>query len=217
MASRLTIRTNVLTYLGTSSDDPAYSATILDPIVQQAVDSLLTDINEQSPSYNSTTVTLTADSTSSRLHTFATQSPALTDFARWLEMRWDDSNGIEIIEVRYDELRDAGRDHFTMSGIDSAAVVETSPDSPAGRDIFMRYTQWPVELSSDSSVPGGIPLRFHDVITLEMLFAFALGGEQAFPATLRDRWFDRRNQLIHHVGRRGSQPQRTKVYDTGGF
>ncbi len=212
MASRSTIRTNVRTYLGTSSDDPAYTATILDPIVQQAVDSLLTDINEQNPSYNSTTVTLAADSTSSRLHTFATQSSAITDFSRWLEMRWDDSKGTELIEVRYDELRNAGRDHFVLTGIDSAAVVETSPDSPAGRDVFMRYTQWPVELSADNDVPGGIPLRFHDVIALEMLFAFALGGEQRFPRDLHNRWFDRRNQLIHHVGRRGSQPQRTKLY-----
>lgn len=212
MASRATIKTSALRLLGAKSDDPFYSDTILDPIVQEAVDSLLTDINEQNPSYNSTIVTLTADSSNSRLHTFATQSSALTDFSRWLEVRWLDATGLILIETRFDELRDAGPDHFIITGIESAGVLETSPDSPAGRDVWMRYTQWPVELSGDSSVPGGIPLRFHDVIALEMLFAFALGGEQALPRTLSDRWFDRRNQLIHHVGRRGAQPTRTKLY-----
>lgn len=212
MADRATIRATTLVYLGTKSDDPAYTPTILDPIIQQAVDSLITDINEQNPGYNSKTVTLTADSAASRLHTFSTQAVAITDFARWLEVRRLDSDGIELLEVRFDELRDAGRDHFVLTGIDSAPVLETSPDSPAGEDVFLRYTQWPVDLALDTDVPGGIPLKFHDVIALEMLFAFALGGEQPFPRTLHDRWFDRRNQLIHHVGRRGAQPQRTKIY-----
>lgn len=217
MADRATIKTSALRYLATRTDDPAYTDAILDPTVQEAVNSLITDINEQNPSYNSTTVTLTADSTASRLHTFSTQTVPLTDFSRWLEVRRIDSQGIELIEVRYDELRDAGRDHFVLTGIDSAAVMETSPDSPAGEDVFLRYTQWPVDLVDDTDVPAGIPLKFHDVIALEMLFAFALGGEQPFPRTLYDRWFDRRNQLIHHVGRRGAQPQRTKIYAEQGL
>ena len=216
MAARSTIVTSIRRYLGVKSDDPAYTATILNPIVQEAADSLVTDINEQNPSYNSTTVTLTADSSTSRLHTFSTQSSPLTDFARWLEVRWTDSDGFELGEVRYDELRDAGRDHFVVTGIDSAGVLETSPDSPAGKDVWMRYTQWPAELSADGDVPGGIPLRFHDVIGLEAVFAFALGGEQRVPADLRARWFDRRNQLIHHVGRRGAQVARSKIYQEYG-
>ena len=212
MASRSTIVTSIRRLLGTATDDPAYTATILNPIVQEAVDSLLTDINEQNPGYNSTTVTLTADSSTSNLYTFASQSTPITDFARWLEIRWTDSAGLELIEARYDELRAAGQDHFFISGIDSAPVLETSPDSSAGKDIFLRYTKWFADMTADNDVPKGIPLKFHDVIALEAIFAFALGGEQRVPSDLYNRWFDRRAQLIHHVGRRGSQPSRTRIF-----
>lgn len=212
MASRSTIVTSIRRYLRARSDDPAYTDTILNPIVQQAVDSLLTDINEQNPGYNSTTVTLVADTTTSHLYTFASQSSPITDFARWLEIRWTDSAGFELTEARYEELRAAGQDHFFISGIDSEPVLETSPDSSAGKDIFLRYTQWFVDMTADADVPKGIPLKFHDVIELEALFVFALGGEQRTPPDLRARWFDRRNQLIHHVGRRGNQPSRTRIY-----
>ncbi|KKL98193.1 hypothetical protein LCGC14_1826830, partial [marine sediment metagenome] len=199
-------------FLATPTDDPAYSDTILNPIVQEAVDSLLTDINEQNPSYNSTTVTLAADSSSGRVYTFASQSTPITDFARWLEIRRTDSDGLELIEVRYDELRAAGADHFVITGVDSAPVLETSFDSTAGTAIWLRYTKWFADMTDDNDVPSGIPLKFHDVIALEALFAFGLGGEQRLPPDLRNRWFDRRNQLIHHVGRRGSQVTRTRLY-----
>lgn len=212
MAARSTIVTSIRRFLSAKSDDPEFTDTILNPIVQESVDSLLTDINEQNPGYNSTTVTLAADSSTSRLYTFASQSPAITDFSRWLEIRWTDSEGLELHEARYEELRDAGRDHFFISGIDSAPVLETSPDSMAGTDIFLRYTQWFADMTADGNVPAGIPLKFHDVIALEALFAFALGGEQRLPSELYNRWFDRRAQLIHHVGRRGAQPSRTHIY-----
>ena len=212
MASRSTIVTSIRRFLGAKSDDPAYSATILNAIVQEAADSLLTDINEQNPGYNSTTVTLEADSTTSRTYTFATQSTPITDFARWLEIRWTDFEGLELTEVRYDELQPAGQDHFFIAGIDSEPVLETSPGSSAGKDIFLRDTKWFADMKADADVPKGIPLKFHDVIALEALFAFALGGEQRTPPELQARWFDRRAQLIHHVGRRGSQPSRTRIY-----
>ncbi|KKN06681.1 hypothetical protein LCGC14_1074780 [marine sediment metagenome] len=212
MAARSTIVTSIRRFLATPTDDPAYSDTILNPIVQEAVDSLLTDINEQNPSYNSTTVTLAADSSTGRVYTFASQSTPITDFGRWLDIRWTDSDGLVLTEVRYDELRPAGADHFIITGIDSAPTLETSPDSEAGKAIWLRYTQWFADMSDDNDVPSGIPLKFHDVIALEALFAFALGGEQRLPPELRNRWFDRRNQLIHHIGRRGSQVARTRLY-----
>ncbi len=212
MASRSTIVTSIRRLLLTNADDPAYTAAILNPIVQEAADSLVTDINIQNPAYNSTTVTLAADSSSGRVYTFATQSTALTDFARWLEVRWTDIDGLALIEAPLDGLRQAGADHFAIRGIDSAGVLETSKDSQTGTDIFFRYTQWPTDLSADASVPGGIPLHFHDVIALEALYAFELGGESRTPAHLFARWEKRRGQLIHHVGKRGVQPSRTRLY-----
>lgn len=212
MAARSTIVANIRRFLGTASNDPAYTDAILNPIVQEACDSLVTDINAQNPAYNSTTVTLTADSSTSRVYTFATQSVALTDFSRFSEVRYTDSNGFELHEAPLDGLRQSGAGHFAIYGIDSAGVLETSVDSEAGKDIWMRYTQWPALLSADGDVPGGIPLRFHDVIALEALYAFELGGEARTPQRLYSRWMDRRAQLIHHVGKRGSQPSRTRLY-----
>ena len=212
MAARSAIVTSIRRFLGTASDDPAYTDTILNPIVQEAADSLVTDINIQNPAYNSTTVTLAADTTSSRIYTFATQSTAITDFSRWLEVKWTDSDGLKLIEAPLDGLREAGDSHFAIRGIDSAAVLETSKDSEAGKAIFFRYTQWPTALAADGDVPGGIPLRFHDVIALEALYAFELGGEARTPSHLFQRWIDRRGQLIHHVGKRGAQPSRTRLY-----
>ncbi len=212
MASRSTIRASIRRFLAVDSDDPEYDSDVLDPIIQEACDSLVTDINLTNPGYNATTVTLEADSSSGHVYTFATQSPAVEDFSKWLEVRWKDAKGLELDEVRSEELRDAGSDHFAIRGIDSAAVLETSVDSSAGKDVWMRYTQWPAELSSDSSVPGGIPKRFHDVIALEAVFAFALGGEQRVPPDLHTRWVDRRAGLMHHVGKRGIQPSRTRIY-----
>lgn len=198
--------------LGTESDDPAFDDAVLDPVVQEAVDSLRSDINLANPGYNSTTVTLAADSSTSRTYTFATQSTPVTDFARWLEVRWTDEDGLELHEVRVDELREAGPDHFAITGIDSAPTLVTSKDSEAGVAVWLRYTQWETDLTADGDVPGGIPLKYHDVIALEALYAFALGGEERTPTGLYQRWLDRRAQLMHHVGKRGVQPSRTRIY-----
>lgn len=212
MASRSSIRTRLRRLLSVDSDDPEFDSDVLNEIIQEACDSLVTDINRQNPSYNTTTVTLEADSSSSHLYTFATQDTPITDFSRWLEVRWTDSEGLELDEVGLQDLRSAGQDHFCITGIDSAPVLQTSPDSSAGTDVWLRYVQWPTALSSDNDVPGGIPLRFHDVIALEALYAFALGGEARTPRELYDRWFDRRAQLMSHVGQRGPQNSRTRLY-----
>jgi hypothetical protein len=212
MASRGSIKASIRRLLGTESDDPAYDDDVLNPVVQEAVDSLLADINIQNAGYFSTTVTLSADSSTSRTYTFATQAPAITNFARWLEVRWTDPDGLVLDEVRYDELRAAGADHFTLTGTDDAPTLETSKDSTAGMAVWLRYTKWADLLTDDNSVPAGIPLRFHDLIALEAIFAFELGGEQGVPAGLHRRWMDRRGQLMHHVGKRGVQPSRTRIY-----
>ena len=211
MASRGTLRTLIRTFLGTSADDAAFSAAILDPIVQQAVDSLIASIQDANPDYLVKLVTLVADTTTSHNYTFATQGTPIADFAKWLEVRYDDEDGSQLVEARLEELRDLGTDYFTIKGPDEAPVLVTSADSPAGKSLYFRYAYWPAELVDDNSVPTGIPSRFHDVVALEALFVFGLGGEQRLPRELYDRWFDRRAQLLSRVGRRGTQNSRTRM------
>jgi hypothetical protein len=214
MASRSTIRASMIRMLGTTSDDPAYSSDVLNPIIQEAIYSLQADINIQNPSFNVMEATLVAASSTSHDYTFATQATPITNFARWLEVRWTDGDGLELSECRLEELRDAGPDFFTImrEGIETLGRLKTSTDSDAGTDVWMRYTLWEAEMSSDSDVPESIPLQFHDVIALEGLYVFGLGGEDRTPPELYNRWMDRRNQLMHYVGKRGVQPSRSRIY-----
>lgn len=214
MANRGALRDILYALLGTTSDDQAFPSTTLNTLLQQAVDSLLADIQLANPHHLSKIVTLTAASATSRLYQFSAQAPAITDFARWLEVRYDDEDGLELTERRLEDLRGSGADHFALTGVDEAPTLQTSKDSTAGTPLFFRYAYWPAQMSSDSSTPDGIPLRFHDVVPLEALFAFGLGGEQRRPPELSLRWTDRRAQLLTHVGRRGVQPARTRLYGT---
>lgn len=211
MASRATIRTWLRSLLGTSSDDPAFTDAILDPLLQQSVDVILQEITDSNPAYLSKTVTLIADSTTSRNYTFATQNPAIADFSKWLEVRYTDQDGAEFDHARLEELDRAGSSFFDIIGPDDTAVLVTSPDTTVGHKLWMRYAYWPAVLVDDNSVPSSIPSRFHDVVALECLFAFALGGEARRPPELRDRWLDRKAQLLAHVGRRGVAPARTRL------
>jgi hypothetical protein len=207
MASRATIKTWLYNFLGTSSDDPAYTDAIIEPIIQSACDAIVADEQDQNPSYLSTTVTLSAVSSTSHDYNLASQA---SDFAKWLEVRYTDYKGALFRECRTEELYAAGDGYFAITGIDSAAVLTTSADATTGKALWMRYQTWPADMTDDADVPGGIPLKYHDVIALECLFAFGLGGESRWPKELYDRWFDRRNQLMSRVGRRGVQPTRVR-------
>jgi hypothetical protein len=214
VASRGTIKDRLRLYLGVDSDDPQYSDELLNWVFLEAVSSLATDINRQNPSFNVTEATLTPQSSTSRDYVFGTQPTAITNFASWLEVRWTDSEGLELHECRLDEIRAAGPDHFTIlrEGIESLGRLKVSDDSPAGQNVWMRYTIWEAVFTSDSDSPASVPAEFHDVIVLEMLFAFAIGGEAAIPRDLHARWQDRRAQLIHYVGKRGVQNSRSRIY-----
>lgn len=211
--TRTEIRALIIAMLGTSSDDPQFSSTILNPIIQQAANSLYSAIQLANRSYLSTTVTLVPDSTTGHTYTFALQSPAITDFAAWLEVRYGDQDGGALEEGRAESLKDMGVDSFAITGPDDTPVLVTSPDSPAGEDLFFRYAQWPADFSGDTSVPSAIPSRFHDVVALEALFAFGLGGEQRCPPELRERWKDRRAELLTRVGRRGVANSTTRIVE----
>ena len=201
-------------YLGTSSDDPAYANDVLEPMVQQAIDSLVSSIQDANPDYLvKPPVTLVADTPTSHNYTFATQAAPIVDFAKWLEVRYTDEDGSLLSEARLEDLRDSGTDFFAITGPDEAPVLVTSKDSPAGNALWFRYAYWPAELTVDTDEPDGIPTRFHDVIALECLFVYGLGGEQRLPRELYDRWFDRRAQLMSRVGRRGVQNSRSRLVD----
>lgn len=205
------LATRVRQFLGTAEDDPQFSGTVLNPILQDAYWAILEDIRLLNPGYLQTTVTLTADSATSRLYTFSTQAAPITDFAGWLDVRWTDGDGVPLREVRYDELRNADADAFALSGQDETAVLTVSPLADAGQPLWLVYSPWPAAWTTDSNTPSLIPVRYHDVLALEALYAFGLGGEQRLPPELYTRWTDRRSQLLESVAKRGVQPSTMRV------
>lgn len=199
-----TLNLRCRTYLGTAEDDPQFTDAILLAIAGEAYDALLHDIHEISPGYLAMPVTLAAASSTSRTYTFAAQTPAITDFAGWLDVRATDADGVQFSEVPYAELNNGGDHAFALVGTDDTPVLYTSPDVDAGLPLYLLYRQWPTALTSGSSTPTKIPTRFHDVVALEMAsIAFGLGGEQRMPPEIFARWQDRRGQLLQAVSRRG--------------
>ena len=212
MATRATLKTWLLIYLGTDSDDPAFPAATLEFVLQQAANSLISAIQRANPDYLVKTVTLEPETSTSHVYGLSLQDTPIANFAFWRDVRWTDSAGRSLFECRLDELPEAGADYFSLYGTDEALFIETSPDSQVGENLWLRYTYTPVDMATDNYLPDGIPKQFHDVVALEALFAFGLGGEQQRPPELTARWIDRRADLLAHVSRRGSQPSRTKVY-----
>jgi hypothetical protein len=224
VTTRAQVKATLRNFLLTGTDDPVYGdtggagvATILDPIVQQSVDSLISEIHKTNRAYLSRTQILAADTPATgRVYSFATQSSPILDFSYWMEVRYTDENGSLLYEAKLEELRDAGSDYFCITGPDDSAALQTSPDSSAATAIYLRFGYWPPLLTSDSSNIVGIPTRYMDVVALEALFAFGLGGESRWPEELRERWRDRRAALIAHVAQRGVQNQRTRLYQGAG-
>jgi len=223
MATRAQVKASIRRYLGTDTDDPLYGdqtagvSAQLDPLVQEVVDSLVGEIHETNPGYLSKTQVLAADTPATgHLYSLATQSVPITDFAKWLEVRFDNEDGAVLVEARLEELRVAGSGYFAFTGVDEAAVLQTSKDTTPANPIFLRYGFWPADLASDSSTIGGIPKRYIDVIALEALFVFGVGGESRWPEELRERWKNRRAALFAHIQRRGVQPARTRLHEGAG-
>lgn len=194
MASLATLRANTIIYLGTSSADKAYPSTTLNFLLNNAVNRILEDIQETNPGWLRTTTTLTSSTHSYTL-------PA--DFRKALEVRITDKDGVELEEVRDDDINAVSGYAYAISGADHAATLTTGSTVEEGVDLYLRYGYWPSDLSADADQPDSIPRKFHDIIALEAAKeGFGLGGEQEFPATLQDQLYDRTAQLHNHVSRR---------------
>lgn len=207
------LRTTALVYLGTSSDDPAFPAATLNLLAQQAYDQFIADMLDSNPGYLSTTVTLQPDSSTALTYTFSAQSPPITDYHKWLEVRYTDQRGARLIEVRPEELDTTTAGTFALTGPDDTPVLTLGLQSQTNTNLFFRYAYWPAALVTDTDVPVGVPTRYHDVIALRMAeLGFALGGETVFPPNLSILLMNRQASLLATVGRRGVQASRTRGF-----
>ena len=212
MADLSTLRTMLRTLMAIESDDPAFPVPVLTEALNQATDALVNEIHLANPDYLSVAVTLVPDTAGGRVYSLATQSTPVTDFYRWLEIRYTDVDGTELDEAEQRAFTNAGEGYFAITGTDEAAVLRTSQQSDS-KDLYFRYGFWPVQMVGETTTPDGIPLRFHDVIPLEALYVFGYGGEQGMPRDLAGRWMTRRGQLMTHIGSRGVAVARTRIVD----
>lgn len=210
------LRTSALVYLGTSSDDPAFTPTILNLLAQQAYSQLIGDMLDSNPGYLSKTVTLTPDSSTALTYTFSTQTPPVTDYHKWLEVRQTDQRGARLIEVRPEELDSGATSIFALTGPDDTPVLTLGFNSSTAPSLFFRYAYWPPVLVVDADVPVGVPTQYHDLIALRMAeLGYALGGEAVFPPNLVVLTQNRQASLLATVGRRGVQASRTRGFGPG--
>lgn len=219
MASLAVLRAQTLVLLATTTDDPLYTTAVVNGLLKDAHHAIVDEIHRCNRTYLMKEVLLTPDvsvqpswaTQSLNTFTFATQTPPLTDFAYWSEIRKTNEDGDLLKECRQEELRDAGNGFFAISGTDDAPVLRLSRDTEVGINLYFKYGYWPADMVLDTDLPGGIPVQFQDVLPLEVCFAFGLGGESENPADLKGRWMDRKSALLAHVSKRGVWPSRTRV------
>lgn len=219
MSSLAVLRAQLLLYLATTTDDPLYTSAVCNGFLKDAHHSLIDEIHRTNRNYLTKDVLLLPDANTTPVwssapvlsFTFATQTPAVTDFAYWLELRKTNDDGDLLRECPVENLRDAGNGFFAFSGTDDTPVLRLSKDTEQPINVYLKYGYWPLDMQLDTDAPQGIPVQYHDLLPLEALFAFALGGESEVPKDLRIRWNDRKSALIAHVGKRGTQVSQTKL------
>lgn len=219
MSSLAVLRAQTLVLLATSSDDPLYTPAVVNGFLRDVHHSLVDEIHRTNRNYLYHDVLLVPDATTTQpwstspvlSYTLNTQTPPITDFAYYIELRKTNDDGDLLRECPLDAIRDAGNGFFAVSYTDDSAQIRVSKDTEAGLNVYMKYGYWPVDMQADTDAPGGIPLQFHDVLPLEACFSFGLGGESVFPPDLKQRWIDRKSALIAHVAQRGTQVSRTRV------
>lgn len=219
MASLAVMRAQTLVYLTTTTDDPLFTSQVINQYLIDAHHAIVNEIHTTNRNYLYKDALLTPDATTVQpwsttpvlSYTLATQSTPITDFAYWIELRKTNDDGDLLREARLEELRDAGNGYFAVTGPDDNPQIRLSKDTEAGINVYLKYGYWPADMQTDTDSPNGIPVQFHDVLPLEVLFAFELGGEGTHPPALKERWMNRKAALLYHVAKRGTTVTRTKV------
>lgn len=214
--SRLGMRQLVRGWLGLEDTDPQLTDGRLNLLLIQAHHALIEDIQDANPSYFTDTTTLTA--LSDNVYTLPVAGyKTANGFARALEVRYTDAEGSELTETRADQLKSSGQGMYAIVQPPDAAPptstvtlqLHTSQSTDSTIDLWLRYVYYPRDFDEEyeNTTPDGIPHHFVDVLALE---ALQLTGANANPA-LRERWIDRRAQLISRVGRLSKDPMRQRL------
>ncbi len=114
------LRTAVRAYLGVSDTDRAFTNTRLTRWLNDALNELRVDSPK---SYFQQRATWAADSSTSRVYTLASQSPAVTALQSIIELRLDSTTGAKLREVSFEQLPAWAGLAYAVTGADEAATV----------------------------------------------------------------------------------------------
>lgn len=195
--TRADLRTYLRTLLGVESNDKLYTDTRLNLLLEQAHAGLVAEVRQAAPEFFTATITLT-ESGAGNTYLLTSQ---ISNFAELLEVRVTNASGVELSQVRVEDLNAARGNRYALTGTDEQATILTSSDVTAAAALYVRYSYWPSAFTSDVAPPG-IPSAFHELVGLEAIFVFELGGEGVLPKSLRERWAVRRQAFLTHVSNR---------------
>lgn len=192
----------VYAYLGTTSSNQLYTPARVTRWINDAYNALVDDMPGAMVTKEAT---LAADSSTSRVYTLSSQTPVITDWRQFREVRLTDSEGALLRPLPYDQLRDWTGDRYAVRDPDETVKLVLSSTLTAGSAVWVLYSYWPAELSAASDVPSTVPSRYHDLIALSAAeMAFPAGNEATFPAVYAAKKVDRYAQFLDHVTRRGT-------------
>jgi len=192
-------------YLGTPQSDPMYPPSTANALINAVARKYRHDMAKSNPDWFVTPTTLTAN-------VGTRDYPLPDDFGGWLDVRFNNSKGFVLEEVRYDELPAAwGFAAFAITGNDSAAVLHTSDFCVVAVPLYLAYTQAGADLAGDSDTPSWMPQDFHDLLAREAAIdAYGLGAESAPSPVFMQETMDRRSVFWFHVSQRGARPRQTR-------
>lgn len=118
--------------------------------------------------------------------------------------------------ARIDELRAwsnaSNPFEYALAGVDTLIL---SPIPTSAGTLTVRYTSRPAEMATDSDIPVGVPVEFHDVIWLgaaaKMARIVAPARAQALDQWYRERLGDLRSWLVDLGGATPIRMQRSGV------
>lgn len=198
------LRSAVYAHLGTSSTDRGFPPDRLNQWIQDVVNRT---VDELPPGYRQQAATWTASGATSRQYVLASQATPVTALGTVLRVCLDTTDGLELRQVAFDQLRMWSGLAYAVTGADESATLHTNLAVEAGAPLYVEFEIWPADLADDAASPSTIPARFHDLLALRVAkIAFASGDEGRFPVDLQDLLELRQAQFWTHTARRSPDP-----------
>lgn len=207
MDSFVQVQNDAYFWLGTSDTNRAFPRAQMKRVVNMAAAAIYEDVVQSFPDSMTVRTTLTADPTDTTSYILASQSPAITNAGKIVEVRLNTAEGSELTEVPFSERYVRPGLTYSVVGIGPSAVLYGGRSVAPGINLSFAYVPTYTALDADSDEPTWLPEGFGDVLSLAAVrLAVGSGNEQTMSPLLLDRLQDRLAQLWVACGQRSLSP-----------